>query len=48
MIEIVQNKAFNFYPHSVEKGGILLSQILRKNWEKFRENKTNAKLAQFT
>ena len=34
--------------HSVEKVGILLSQFLRKNWEKFRENKTNAKLAQFT
>ena len=36
------------HAHSVEKGGILLSRFLRKNWKKFRQNKTNAKLAQFT
>ena len=41
-------REINFATHSVEKVGILLSRFLRKNWEKFRENKTNAKLAQFT
>ena len=30
-------------PHSVEKVGILLSRILRKNRKKFRENETKVK-----
>ena len=37
-----------FTKKCVEKVGILLSRFLRRNWKKFRENKTNANLALFT